>query len=318
MLIENIDSRRIDTGDLLYQLERPDDTPLDWDTTQPLFNPIWLQRKQQDAFRIVDGFRVVRAVVSGDGAVAIPARIFPENSNLLELWEQRVQKRGHEKNLSLFSWIESLSRIMAALPLEIYQPGANRGYLPPGMRTGPINRREVEQILEKSISFGSFTQIHQLEYQQLKTLTGYNSNELAHIGTLLGGLQLKGNKLSSLLELIQELYRGYGINSEQLLADEVLADIRSQFQPHQRYRHIKARLLELRYPRLSQLQFDWEKAVKQAGLQAAADILHDPYFEDEYLQFVIRAHSIENLRERLQVLLTAADSPGLKRLFEFI
>ncbi|MBU2645889.1 hypothetical protein KKI24_14365, partial [bacterium] len=141
---------------------------------------------------------------------------------------------------------------------------------------------------------------------------------LIDLSILLDQMQLKGKKLTSMIQIIDELKRGYNIPLADLLNDPQLIAIRKDFAAHQRYRHIKARLLSLRFPELSRLQREWDETIKKTGLGSLITIQHDPYFEDDCLQIILSARNPTELKQLLQQLLKKTEAPELEHLFSFV
>lgn len=318
MLFENIDIRWIDLTDELFYLDCVNDTPLDWDGTQPLFNPVWLQQKAASSFRIVDGFSVIRKLHTVSPDQSVPAMVFPESSSLIQLWEQRVRKRELEGNLSTAAYLIGLSRLMEKEQLTSYPVGNREADLPTSMKNRIFDRQSISQLIENFNHFSRFTDIHQLGFKQLDRLNTLSETELNLLGNLLDGMHLKGKKLTTLLDLVDELDRGFNIHISDLDRDTDLVKIRADIPPHQRYRHIKARLIALRFPQLSRLIADWDNALKRSELEGVADIRHDPYFEADSLEFLFTVSSTEELKQQLKAVLDRADTPELQKLFSLI
>lgn len=318
MIFSHVDIQSIDLSQELFRLDDSNPAPIQWDGRQPLFHPVWLQRMDAGAYRIVDGFRVIALARTICPDQAIPALVFPEGSSLTGLWKLRAEKRAYEGNLSILTYLRGIFRLMQALQLTILPNSKDDWFFPGDISPCRFERDNLSEILGRFPNFQSFVEIHKLNYKDLCRLGSVPSSKLNDLSELLQGLKLKGKKLSSLLDLIDELERGYAIGSDDLLSDEKLTTIRLNMQPHQRYGAIKQRLLELRFPRLQQLKENWEEALRNADLSDGVDVRHDPDFEEETLQFVFTSQNAAQLQHQLKTVLSKTDTPELCRLFQLI
>jgi hypothetical protein len=318
MLYTSISINQIDIEDQLFQLDHIDNSDLQWEGSQPLFNPVWLHQKSPTQYRIIDGFKVISRAKSLIPQELIAAAVFPEDSNLVQLWEQRMRKRNYESNLSTIAYLRGLEKLMEVLQLDSYPLDGEEGYHPPEIGLQTFNRQTLNEILEKTKYYEPFTDIQQLGYKELRHLDRLPAPVLNDLNLLFSSMQLKGKKLTSMLGLVDELKRGFGIQLSELLKDDELTASRTDLPPHQRYRPIKSRLLALRFPKLSKLLSEWDESLKLADLDKVVDIRHDPYFENDQLQFVFSPRNTADLKKRLQQVFDKVDSPELDRLFTFI
>lgn len=318
MSYSNIALTQIDAKDQLYYLDHLHDSALKWNGSQPLHNPIWLHEKRPSVFRIVDGFMVFDLANTYSPHDPLPARIFPESSSLTQLWELRAQKRALENNLSTIAYLRGLARIMDKVGLTFYPGDMEPAFLLPEIRQNVFSLKILQNLIHKSRHYENFTEIHQLGYNEINQLNNKSDSDLKAFDTLFMQMRLKGKKLTSMIQLIDELGRGYDIQLHDILKNTELETIRTNFPVHQRYRYIKAHLLTLRFPELNKLQAQWDKAVKSIGLDGLVDIEHDPYFENDQLNFVFSAHNAVELKKQLQQMLNKFDSSELELLFDFI
>ena len=309
---------QIDAEDRLFYLHHLNDSVKQWDGSLSLHNPIWLQEKTPDVFRIIDGFKVYEQARYHTSEGLIPAKVFPENSSLTQLWEQRVQKRKLENNLSPMTYLEGLLRMMKGLKLTSYPDETGSGYFPQEIRQKVLSREMLQNLIDTSQFYKAFTDIHQLAYNEIKLLSSKSEHDLTSLSLLLEEMQLKGNKLTSLLHLIDELNRGYNIKLSDILKDSEITSILKNYPAHQRYRHIKSHLQTLRFPELNKLLVQWNDCIKRAGLDGIVDIRHDPYFEDDHLQFVFSSRTLTELTKQLKQVLEKSSSAELEHLFSFI
>lgn len=314
----NIKLKNIDLNDRRFYLPHLRESDVLWEGETTLYNPVWLQEKDFHKYRIVDGFLVCSRAVKKNSDMKLPARVFTVEENPLTLWKLRVNKRIEEKNLSVFGLVGSL--------LELWeyseQPGAkqeiNKIMQEFGIPSQDIRLSKLCRITQKSELFRSFTEIDQLSYKDIYLLAALDDKTLRELGSLLDNLSLKGNKLTTILQIISELKRGYQITSYDIMQDEEIQQILNNRPPHQRYRFIKSRLTKLRYPTLSKMQTEWQDCIRQLNLSNRMEIKHDPNFEADDIHFVIKAGSLQELITHIKQVETKSKLSVFKRLFDFI
>lgn len=318
MHYSNIALRQIDAEDRLYYLHHLNDSNLQWDGRQSLYNPVWLHEKRPSVFRIVDGFKVFQLAKRHSPHNKLPARVFSENSSLIRLWELRAQKRDLENNLSTMAYLQGLANIMEATLLTVYPDNTTPEFLPPKIGQRVFSLEMLQELISKSLHYEGFTDIHQLGYVEINLLNSKSESDLSALSTLFEQMRLKGKKLTSMLQLIDELNRGYNIQLSDILLNKELEAIRKNFPAHQRYRHIKSLLLTLRFPEYNKLQAKWDQLIKKANLEGIVDIEHGPYFEDDELKFIFSARNAIELKKKLIQLLDKPATSELDHLFDFI
>ncbi len=103
MNFQNVILKEIDISDRRYSLPCVNKTRFQWEEDIVLHNPVWLQKKKDDTYRIIDGFLVIESLINENRIQSIPAQIFPKDTSPLHLWKLRIAKRQQENNLSVLS-----------------------------------------------------------------------------------------------------------------------------------------------------------------------------------------------------------------------
>lgn len=318
MIIKNIQLKEIDRNDTLFFLSGFNKAPIDWNNRQEPFNPIWVQQKQNRTFRIVDGFRVFDSIQQSKAFSSLPARVFDEKTETISLWNERVEKRIAEENFSVYDIINRLHGLVRysglnAIPREL-MPLMEKI----GVNISSISLPQIENILEKATVFMRFSDIHSLIYREMVHLSGMSMAQLEMLNQILGGLELKGNKLGTILQMLDDLDIGYNLDLPAILKRPELRRTLDETPFHQRYKKIKEFLYILRWPTLTKTREDWAKLLKKLHLGENITIETDPFFEADKLQFTIRASSYEQLVRSIEKLGDNMNSEALKNLFDFI
>ncbi|NQU63087.1 MAG: hypothetical protein HQ517_02220 [SAR324 cluster bacterium] len=207
---------------------------------------------------------------------------------------------------------------MEKVNLNRYPADEKSSFLLPEMGKPVFSLTMLQNLIDKSSHYEGFTDIHQLGYGEITLLNNKSKSDLKTLSTLFKQMRLKGKKLTSMLQLIDELGRGYNLHLSEILKDSELEAIRTNYPTHQRYRQIKSHLLTLRFPELNKLKIDWNSTVKKIGLDRVVEIGHDPYFEEDQLKFVFSARTAIELKKQLKQVLNKADNSELEQLFDFV
>ncbi len=109
-------------------------------------------------------------------------------------------------------------------------------------------------------------------------------------------------------------------NIPEILQAPALIDLlRSPGKPaREKNRLLREQLRRRRYPRLSQLEDQFEAQIKALSLSHQTQIRHAPYFEGNHLEIHLRATTNAGLREALAHLQAAARRGGFQPLFDLV
>ncbi len=318
MDLEKVSLKQIDIDDFSYRLPTESLTDLIHLAETPILNPVWLQKKGCIRYRIIDGFRIIAAAKNNHQNIVLPAYVFPENNSPLHLWKLRLSKRKVEKNLSVYSLIEGLVLLLSAENLSKTPKEISSILIEMNLPEQKLTKTFLEKILQKTKIFSGFTDLHQLSYKDMSYLASRDSKKLIQLDQLFHDLKLKGNKLTSMIKLIDDLERGFDTTLQDILENKKIRHILAKKPVHQRYKYIKSYLLELRWPELNKLQKDWDSTLKKADLPSKIAVMVDPTFEADELQIQLTVSSIDDLQRLIVQIQQKAADLQLDHLFDFI
>ena len=280
-------------------------------------NPIWLQRTVDTGYRIIDGFRIIGRLWQKKESGTIPALIFDSNESKYELWKLKIQKRLAEGNFPVFPIVEQFYRLAEpekfesdAVLVEIF----HKAKVP----IRKFGRSLVRKLSDNMPAINTFSNINELGYGELQLLGGFTTDEIDMLAVLFHGQFLKGNKLSSILQLIKELKNGFGILLRNICADRKVNEIINGPQNSPRYRLLKSYLTLLRYPVLNRSANEWKKAKADLKLPAEMQVINDPCFEADTLKFILEVDSAEKLEKTVRWIGEKLREGKLARLFDFV
>ncbi len=88
--------------------------------------------------------------------------------------------------------------------------------------------------------------------------------------------------------------------------------------PRDKCRFLRIELRRLRFPQLNRLEDEFAKILSALGLKNNVQVRHSPYFENNHLDFTVRAQHAEELTETIQHLSTVSANGGLHKLFDLV
>lgn len=187
----NISLDLIDTSDVTYFVPPVQKSRFCFSDETSLYNPIWLQSLATGTYRIVDGFQVVTHLLQSTPDASLLARVFPEDSNLLDLWKLRIQKRQHECNLSVFGFLEGLSKLLTTLNLNELPIEAVDICRQMGLPEKEISLAFLSDLNAKAVVFSQFVELHQVGFKELTALSKMDIPTLNQLSVLFAEQQLR-------------------------------------------------------------------------------------------------------------------------------
>ena len=316
--LQKVPLESINTKDSFYWLHNHQEKKSDFFQTNPLIQPVWLRRVQTDNYQIVDGFSVVKVLLEINRLGDIPAMVFDDSQDLCELWIYRVRKRIYENNLSPFCLLEALQKISN----KDFEVKKNREIDKLLRKIGFIKPENILKRLDNLQTILPlilpFTQPCTLGCREIEQLFLKNENQLKVLAELLSGFTLKGNKLLTLLQLINEIEVGFQQSLPDILETNPSLLEKKDRPDNYRYNRIKTQLHKIRYPQLCVMEKQWEKVMKKINFPHGISMIHDPYFEEEKLQIQINSRSPEDLNELLLHLNKKLDQNARDEIFKFL
>ena len=134
--------------------------------------------------------------------------------------------------------------------------------------------------------------------------------------SLISPLKLGENRLREILTLLEEISRRSQCTAREIVGRPEIQAILSQKEltPSQKTERMKKVLMDLRYPKLNQLEREFEKKRKDLKLPSNISIHHPPFFEGRRLKIECQ---FETMEEYQSILSALSVLPG-KEAFEQI
>jgi hypothetical protein len=138
----------------------------------------------------------------------------------------------------------------------------------------------------------------------------------SRIGQWFADLKLGVNKQRELLDLMDEVTRAD--NTEKHLLIQELEEMRKKQKPLEVYEAWLRCLKMRRYPRLSQVQHEFEQNKARFRLPGQIQLTAPPFFEENRYQVTFPFRSREELERYSRKLLEIADMPELEAILKLI
>ena len=309
----------IDIANREFELPVVNSQSLNWDPAKSdLFSPIWVKKSGEEKYQVVDGFQVADIALRSSEIEELPAFLLDEDIKATDIWQLRFKKRATENNLPLVRVVLKINELFQQSGAVSFDNVLKNSLKELGIPVSKLKIPDSNNILPKYEIFKKFTDVDHLGYKEIFQLLDYNTSFLNLLGQLLSGMVLKGNKLTSLLILLDELEKGFNVGIETILKDAEVNRIVKEVSENHRYKALKQRLTEFRYPLLTEQRKEWEFAVKKCALPTALSVECDPYFENDHLEFLLKITSQKKLLEFTEKLKSMIESGDIQQLFDII
>ncbi len=243
-----------------------------------LIQPVLL-RKKEDQYQIVCGFRRI-SVLKELGSREVESRILGESErDELELFSislhENLTSRGFnsvEKAITLYKLvhhfqIEPSAVIQHYLPLFSLEP--NEKILGTYLSLAEMEDEVKRYVLKEEVSRSN-----------IRRLATLSSDDRRALLSLISPLKLGENRLREMLTLLNEIaHREQASIKEIIDRPEIQAFLsQKELTPIQRTERVKKVLMGLRYPKMRQMEEEFEKKRKELNLPSGGSLHHPPYF----------------------------------------
>jgi hypothetical protein len=133
---------------------------------------------------------------------------------------------------------------------------------------------------------------------------------------LLNSLRLGENSLREMITLIEEIGKRDRCGIESIVALPEIQDTlsRPELTSTQKTERVKKILTGLRYPRMSQLESEFERNRRELNLPPGVSLSHPPFFEGKGLRIGFQFQSIEEYRSVLSSLSSLGENEEFRAM----
>lgn len=281
-----------------------------------LIQPVLL-REKGDGYQIVCGFRRI-SIIKELGNSEIESRVFEEKKmddlRLFSLFlHENLTTRGFnivekaialEKLVYLFQ-VDPAVAIQTFLPLFSLEP--NEKILNTYLSLARMEDEVKRYVLREEVS--------RTNIRRLGALTPEDRIALL---LLLPSLKLGENRLRETLTFFEEISRRNRCTIREIVHRPEIQAILFQkdLTPSQRTEKVKKVLMDLRYPRMCQMEENFEKRRRDLSLPDGVSLHHQPFFEGKGLRVEFQFETVEQYRYILNSLSLLSEKNEFQELIE--
>jgi ParB family chromosome partitioning protein len=281
-----------------------------------LIQPVLL-RKKSEGYQIICGFRRI-SVMKELGKSKIESKVCEEKEKdefqLFSLsLHENLTTRGFnavERAIALDKLIHRFKIDPAAvvktfLPLFSLEP--NEKILNTYLSLARMEDEIKTYVLKEEVSRSNI--------RRLSTLTP--DNRMAVL-SLISPLKLGENRLRETLTLLEEISRRNQCKEKDIVQRPEIQTVlfQKELTPSQKSERIKKLLMDLRYPKLNQLEKAFEKKRKDLNLPSNISFHHPPFFEGKRLRIDFQFETMEEYQAILAALSALPGKEGFRRITE--
>jgi ParB-like chromosome segregation protein Spo0J len=278
-----------------------------------------LLRKRSNGHQIISGFRRI-SVMKELGKSEIEARVFGEKETdefqlfFLSLHEN-LTTRGFnavEKAIALDKLIHRF-QIDPAAVIKTFLPSfslePNEKILNTYLSLAQMEDEIKTYVLKEEVSRSNI--------RRLSTLTPDNRMGIL---SLICPLKLGENRLREVLTLLEEISRRNQCKEKDIVQRSEIQMILSQKEltPSQKTERIKKVLVGLRYPKLNQMEKEFEKKRKDLNLPSNISLHHPPFFEGKGLKIEFQFETMDEYRSILKSLSSLSDKKEFGEIIQSV
>ncbi len=278
-----------------------------------LIHPVLL-REISNRYQIVSGFRRL-SVFQELGYHEVDSRVLGER----ELDDLKLFSVSLHENLTT----RGFNSVEKAIVLEklvfhfrIDPSVVIRQYLP------LLDLETNEKIMNTFLSLArmeeevkTYVLREEVSRSNIRRLAGLSADDRKATHVLLASLKLGENSLREMLTLLEEIAKREKGSVKEILdhPDIQAVLLHPELTSTQKTERVKKVLLSLRYPRLRQLEEEFEKKKKDLNLPSTISLSHPPFFEGKGLRIGFQFHSMEEYESVLSALSGLAEKEDFKK-----
>jgi len=279
-----------------------------------LIQPVFL-REKSGGYQIVCGFRRI-SVMKELGKSEIESKVFEEKEMdefqffSLSLHEN-LTTRGFntvEKAIALDKLIHRFQMdpdivLQTFLPLFLLEP--NEKILNTFLSLAQMEEETKAYVLKEEVSRSN-----------IRKFAALNTGDRIAILSLISLLKLGENRLREILTLLEEISRRNQNRVREIVQRPEIKAVLSQKEltPSQKTERVKKILVDLRYPKMHQLEEEFEKKKKGLNLPSSVTLHHQPFFEGRGLRVQFQFETMEEYKAVLSTLSQLVDKEEFKGL----
>lgn len=281
-----------------------------------LIQPVLL-RKKSGGYQIVCGFRRVSAMKEL-GKSEIEVRVFEEKEmDAFQLFSLSLHENLTTRGFNAVEKAIALEKLIHRF--QIHPDKVIKTFLP------LFSLEPNEKILNTFLSLAqmedeikTYVLKEEVSRSNIRRLTGLTPEDRMAILSLISPLKLGENRLREALTLSAEISRRNQWTVREIVQRPEIQTILSQKEltPSQKTERVTKVLMDLRYPKMRQLEENFEKKRKDLNLPSNISLRHQPFFEGKGLKVEFQFETMEEYRSILSHLSDLADRDEFQEMVQ--
>ncbi len=281
-----------------------------------LIQPVLL-KKRPNGYQIISGFRRI-CIVKELGNSEIESRVFEEK----ETDEFRLFSLSIHENLTTrgFNTVEKAIALHKLIDrFQIDPREVIKDFLP------SLGLEPNEKILNTYLSLArmedeikQYVLREQVSRSNIRRLSGLTSDDRMAFLSFASYLKLGENRLREILTLLEEISRRNRCRTRDIVGRPEIQAVLSQEEltPPQKTDRVKKILRDLRYPKMHQLEEEFEKKRKDLNLPSNISLRPQPFFEGKGLRVEFQFETMREFRAILDSLSSLEDQKEFEEILK--
>jgi ParB family chromosome partitioning protein len=281
-----------------------------------LIQPVLL-REKGDRYQIVCGFRRI-SIFHELGNSEIEARVFEKKKmDDLGLFSTSLHENLTSRGFNTLEKAIALDKLVHYFQIDLNV--VIETFLP------FFSLEPHEKILKTYLSLArmedevkSYVLREEVSRSNIRILSHFTSEDRMALLPLFSSLKLGENRLREMLTLLEEISRRDQARVSDVVHRPEIQTILSQKEltPSQKTERVKKVLIDLRYPRIRQMEKGFEKKRRDLNLPSGVSLNHQPFFEGKGLRIDFQFETAEEYRSILSSLSVLPEKKEFQEMLE--
>jgi ParB family chromosome partitioning protein len=316
--IQKIPLQQIDLSDETFSVNfMPDVQRLRSSIEQiGLIQPVLL-RKKKDRYQIVCGYRRI-TIVQELGTMEIESEVFEEKErDDFRLFAISLHENLNTRGFNAVEMAIALDKLVHRFQID---PAVLINDFLPLFSLEPN-----EKILNTYLSLARmedgikmYVLKEQVSRSNVRRLSALTPDDRMPLLTLISSLKLGESRLKEILTLFEEISRRERLPVKDIVHRPEIQDIlfQEEITPSQKTERVKKVLMDLRYPRMHEMEERFEKKRGELNFPASVSLRHQPFFEGKGLRMEFQFETVEEYRAILSFLSLLPDKKEFQEMIE--
>jgi len=279
-----------------------------------LIQPVLL-RKKLGGYQIVCGFRRI-SVMKELGKPEIEANVFEEKEmDESQLFSLSLHENSTTRGFNSIEKAIALEKLIHCF--QIHPETVIKTFLP------LFSLEPNEKILNTYLSLAqmedeikTYVLKEEVSRSNIRRLSAFAPDDRMAILSLISPLKLGENRLRETLTFLEEISRRNQCSARDIVGRPEIQAILSQKEltSSQKAERVKKVLKDLRYPKMHQMEEEFEKKKRDLNLPSNVSLHHPPFFEGRGLKIEFQFETMKEYRAILKSLSNLADKKEVEEM----